>query len=599
MTASAAGVSAPDSARTSAWADAALAAALFAVDPAGLGGVALRCSAGPVRDRWTGLLRTLLPEGSPLGRMPLGVEDDRLLGGLDLSATLASGRPVMQRGLLAACDGGVLIAPMAERIELEAAAKLAAVLDTGVVQVEREGMTGSLAARIGLVVLDEGAAPEERPPEALMERLAFRFDLDAISPRADLETLWTAEAVAAARTRHAAMAPPAPAVIEALCTAAALFGLTSARPPLLALRAACAHAALLGRERVTAEDAAIAARLVLAPRAVTVPAELEPQREAAPDEAEPPPPDPAADASDSADEPSDVEPSDADLVLAAVKAALPDDLLERVAMETLRATRARGRGFGAATKAARRGRPLGARAGAMRPGDRLDLPATLRAAAPWRRLRAGGRSQALVEVRREDFRIRRFVQRQEGTTIFVVDASGSAALQRLAEAKGAVELLLAKAYVSRARVALIAFRNTGAELLLPPTRSLTRAKRSLAELPGGGGTPLACGLEAALALAEAERARDRTPLMVILTDGRANIDREGAPGRAAAERDAILAAERVGAAGVGAVFIDTSSRPQPEGDRFARAMGGVYAPLPYLDAGKVSGLVEGLSKGRR
>ena len=145
-----------------------------------------------------------------------------------------------------------------------------------------------------------------------------------------------------------------------------------------------------------------------------------------------------------------------------------------------------GRGSGVATKSSRRGRPVVSRPGALRPGDRLNLPATLRAATPWQKLRAGGPSSARVQVRPEDFRIRRFVQRRESTTIFVVDASGSAAFQRLAEAKGAVELLLAKAYVSRARVALVAFRKDGAEVLLAPTRSLTRAKRSLADLPGGG-----------------------------------------------------------------------------------------------------------------
>jgi magnesium chelatase subunit D len=111
-----------------------------------------------------------------------------------------------------------------------------------------------------------------------------------------------------------------------------------------------------------------------------------------------------------------------------------------------------------------------------------------------------------VLVRRDDFRVQRLRERRETTTVFVVDASGSAALHRLAEAKGAIELLLAECYVRRDRVALIAFRGrpgaAGAELLLPPTRSLVRAKRSLADLPGGGGTPLAHGLDAARALAE-------------------------------------------------------------------------------------------------
>jgi len=191
------------------------------------------------------------------------------------------------------------------------------------------------------------------------------------------------------------------------------------------------------------------------------------------------------------------------------------------------------------------------------------------------------------------------MQRTQSTTIFAVDASGSTAFQRLSEAKGAVELLLAKAYVSRAHVALIAFRGDGAEVLLPPTRSLTRAKSRLAELPGGGGTPLAAGMEAALGLALAEQAKDHTPLLVFLTDGRANIGRNGAPGRAAADADAMAAALKVGEANLSAVFVDTSARPAPDGDRFARAMGAAYAPLPYVDANAMFGLVTELAAGAR
>ncbi len=137
-------------------------------------------------------------------------------------------------------------------------------------------------------------------------------------------------------------------------------------------------------------------------------------------------------------------------------------------------------------------------------------------------------------VRRDDFRIARFAERAEATTIFAVDASGSAAVARLAEAKGAVELLLAEAYVARTQVALVAFRGTVAEVVLPPTRSLARAKRALAGLAGGGGTPLAAGLDVAAAVARVERGRGRSPFVVVLTDGRANIaarrDRLAEPG---------------------------------------------------------------------
>jgi magnesium chelatase subunit D len=157
-------------------------------------------------------------------------------------------------------------------------------------------------------------------------------------------------------------------------------------------------------------------------------------------------------------------------------------------------------------------------------------------------------------------------------------------LHRLAEAKGAVELLLADCYVRRDHVALIAFRGRGAELLLPPTRSLVRAKRSLAQLPGGGGTPLAAGLDAAATLAAAVARRDETPTIVLLTDGRANVARDGRGGREAAEADAISAARSLAARGLSAVLIDTAPRPQPRAQALAREMQGRYLALPHADA---------------
>lgn len=595
--------------------DGALAAALFAIDPAGLGGMVVRSAAGPVRDSWMSGATAMLASGMRIGRAAPGIADDRLLGGLDLSATLVAGRPVIQRGVLAAHDGGVVVMSMAERIEDGMASRLCAVLDAQEVAIEREGLSGRLPARVGLVLLDEGADPSERPPAALLERLTFRVDLTGVRPR-DATAAFAGPNVAgageigAARERLGRVAPAADAIVEALCEAASAFGLSSVRPPLLALRAARAHAALHGRETVTVEDAAVAARLVLAPRAIARPAAEDTDVEAEESAADEGPADaphsalPALEPQPSTGPETD-GPPEAGAVIAAVQAALPDRLLERVIAENQRIARTpRRSGSGDAARSARRGRPAGSRAGRLKPGDRLDLPATLRAAAPWRRLRSTPQAQTagaelLVRVRPEDFRIRRFVQRREATTIFVVDASGSAALQRLSEAKGAVELLLARAYVARDRVALVAFRASEAEVLLAPTRSLARAKRSLAELPGGGGTPLASGLDAALALAQAERAKDRTPLLVVLTDGHANVGQDGTRGRAAGERDALAAAARIGQARVGAAFLDTSPRPRPGGDRFARAMGALYAPLPYADAGRVSQVAADLRSGSR
>jgi len=201
-------------------------------------------------------------------------------------------------------------------------------------------------------------------------------------------------------------------------------------------------------------------------------------------------------------------------------------------------------------------------------------------------------------VRGEDFHVARFIQRGRTTTIFAVDASGSAALHRLAETKGAVELLLADCYVRRDSVAVIAFRGRGAELLLPPTRSLVRAKRSLAGLAGGGGTPLGAGLDAAAALADVVRRRGDTPVVVVLSDGRANVGRDGAPGRAHAEADAQAAARGLRSLSVSVLFIDTSPQPQDSARDLAAAMGARYVPLPHAEAGALSAAVRAGTAGR-
>jgi magnesium chelatase subunit D len=216
---------------------------------------------------------------------------------------------------------------------------------------------------------------------------------------------------------------------------------------------------------------------------------------------------------------------------------------------------------------------------------------TLRTAAPWQALRRRERAvsdESQIIVRRDDLRVARRVACSETTIVFVVDASGSAALNRLAEVKGAVELVLADCYVRRDRVALIAFRGTTAEVILPPTRSLLRAKRALAGQPGGGGTPLATAIDAAVLLAVNEQRRGIAPMLVFLTDGHGNIARSGQPGRAAAEADALAAARAVRVASLGALVVDIAPRPQERARQLATAMGARYHPLPSVEATALS-----------
>ena len=576
------------------WRMAELAAALVALDPAGIGGVTLRAPAGPPRDAWLTRLTTLLGD-RPLLRMPAGIGDARLLGGLDLTATLASGRPVAERGLLAQADGGVVLAAMAERVSPATAARIALALDSGEVAVSRDGLGDVAPSRFGLVAFDEGIVADERPPEVLTERLALRLDLGALSHRDIEPAIFMVEDVAEARQRLSDVEID-DAAIEALCSAALALGIGSARAALQAVRVARMIAALMDRDVVGQEDVALAAALVLAPRATQMPATAE-------DEAPPPPqeqpddPPPHETQSEDKDQPADLD----DLVLEAAKAAIPAGLLAQLLAQSGR-VRARSSGkAGQFQKAALRGRIIGSKAGELRGGVRLDVVETLRAAAPWQALRRrepGLAGRAGIIVRRDDFRVARYKQRSETATLFVVDASGSSALQRLAEAKGAVRLLLAECYIRRDEVALIAFRKTEAELVLPPTRSLVAAERALAALPGGGATPLATAIGAAAALADAIRRKGRTPAIVFMTDGRANIDRDGQPGRAKAQADAMAAAAALRAEGVSTLLIDTSPQTQPQAAELSAAMGARYVPLPHADAAGVSRAVNALLPAR-
>jgi magnesium chelatase subunit D len=563
------------------WDRALHAAALFAVDPAGLGGVALRARAGPVRETYMAALRALIPAGAPLRRIPFGIADSRLLGGLDLVATLRAGRPVADRGLLAESDGGAVVLAMAERTSAATAAKLAATLDSGEVVLERDGLTLRTPARIGLVALDEGLTEDERAPDALIERMAFLVNLTDFSPRELAGGPYGCAEVAAARDIIERVSI-ADELVEALCATAMALGIASIRSSLMAIRAAKAAAALDGRMEVEVEDAELAGQLVLAPRAQNAP----------PPPDEPPPEDEADDQKQDDPPPEDDKPDPdrlpEDMVLEATQAAIPPGLLAQFERNAKASKRAGAGKAGAQKKSGVRGRPAGVRQGPPKHGERLNVIETLRAAAPWQKLRrdeAGADAPARIRIAGKDFHVTRYKQRTETVTIFAVDASGSSALNRLAEAKGAVEILLAECYVRRDQVAVLAFRGRTAELLLPPTRSLLRAKRSLADLPGGGGTPLAAGIEAAIHLAEEVKRKGQTPFVVFMTDGAANISSGGkAAGRPKAREDALAAARIARSVRLPALVIDIAPRPQPAAAELAAEMNARYLPLPYADA---------------
>ncbi|MFN3892388.1 MAG: magnesium chelatase subunit D [Beijerinckiaceae bacterium] len=576
------------------------AAAIFAVDPAAIGGVLLRGPAGEARDRVMRLFLDLAPAGGPVRRAPISISDDRLLGGLDLGATLASGRAVANRGVLAEAHGGVLVLPMAERIPSETIARIATAMDLRAVEAERDGMRVSSPARFGVIALDESVDDEQVHP-ALVDRLAIhiaceRQDMDDDEPGV------TAEDVANARARLETVAAP-DALVERLVAAAFAFGVDSVRACVAAIHAARVNAALEGRNEASDADAAIAARLILSPRARRLPQQEEQQPPAEPQQQDREAEEGASDNNSPA--PGEQERSDLDdqkeMIVEAMRAAISPEMLTKLAAgkPERRATGPQGKGS-LGGRNAQRGRPAGSRAGELRSGARLALLDTLRAAAPRQLLRrkeiarrdeAAANPAPKIIVRREDFRIRQFRPRTLVTTIFVVDASGSAALHRLSEAKGAVQALLAQCYVRRDEVALVAFRGKGADVLLPPTRSLTRVRRRLAQLPGGGGTPLAAGIVAGMRTALQAQQRGACPVLVFLTDGEANVTLDGAGGRAAADADVEATSKALSLRGLPSIVIDTSPRPNPKARKLSERLAARYIPLPAADPMKLANAV--------
>lgn len=600
----------------SGWADVAVAARLLAADPSGLGGMLVRGRSGPVRDRVCAWVRALRPEPTPFIRIPLHVTEDRLLGGIALAETLHRGHIVREQGLLARGHGGIAVVPMAERLEAHVVSHLCAVIDRGAVALERESISAVIECRMGLLVLDEGI-DDEHTAHALRDRLAFGIDLDGLDAKAMPDAGPSPVELEAVRERLDRVTLEAEAA-DALCRAALALGIASLRAVVLAATAARVHAAVEGRTTVEEADLQVAARLVLGPRATRweqpasavedeteAESQTEPEAESGPDELAAQPPgrddDGPAETSDPAQDDERPRPDAlGEIVLEAAKSGIPGGLLETLrGGSSLRHAPRRAGQAGVAKASTLGGRPVGTIAGAPGHGSRLHILDTLRAAAPWQRLRRSERGITLgrrLEIRKEDFRVRRFRQRTETCVIFAVDASGSAAQQRLAEAKGAVERVLADCYVRRDHVALIAFRGTEATLVLPPTRSLARVRRRLAALAGGGATPLAAGIDAALALAHDSRKAGRTPLVVLMTDGRGNVARDGHTGGTAPRTDAIESSRRLRGAGIPTLLLDTATRSRPQVRDLAAEMNARYVPLPYLDTAGVSREIQSLAQ---